>query len=83
MEVELVHEVGGFFSPFYGDADLLPGGDRLQYVVGLSAQPRVAEVSWPDGEPLWTMTCPDVQQLYRVNFFPSIYERDWWYDIDR
>jgi len=83
MAVELLHEVDGFFSPFYGDADLLPGGDRLQYVVGLSTEPRIAEVSWPDGEALWTMTCPDVQLLYRVSFFPSIYERAWWYDIDR
>ena len=81
--VSVIGEVDGFFTAGHGDADLLPGRDRLQYVVGWSETPSVEEVRWPDGEALWRMDCPDSDELYRSTFFPSLYERGWWYDVQR
>ena len=81
--VSVIGEVDGFFTAGNGDADLLPGGDRLQYVIGWSETPSIEEVGWPDGEALWRMDCPDADELYRSTFFPSLYERGWWYDVQR
>lgn len=83
MTATLISEVGGFFVEGHGDADLLPGKDRLQYVIGWEGTPYVEEVSWPGGEPLWRLDCPEVHELYRATYFPSLYERTWWYTIDR
>ena len=83
MTATLVAEVPVTFVAGYGDADLLWDGERLQYVIGWDPDPYTAEISWPDGEELWRLTCPDVHELYRVSAFPTIYERDWWYTVDR
>jgi len=73
-----------FFAAGVGDADMLPGGDRVQFVVGASAEtPFVGEVSYPDGELLWQLQCDPVEWLYRVAYYPSLYERTWWYEVDR
>jgi hypothetical protein len=82
MTVEHVAEVGGFYAFGAGDADLLHDGERLQFVVGWDEPTKIVEVSWPDGEELWRMTC-DGGVLYRVNSFPNIYDRAWWYDVER
>ena len=83
MTAAIVDEVDIAFVEGHGDADLLPGEDRLQYVIGWGSPSYVTEISWPGGEALWTMSCPEVHELYRVTFFPSIYERNWWYTVNR
>lgn len=41
--------------------------------------PFLREVSYPDGELLWSLDCVDYGDgFYRVWWFPSLYERDWW-----
>lgn len=70
---------GHFYTGGRGDADLLPGGDRLQYVVGWLDTPYIAEVSYPEGEPIWWASMSDGNELYRVNYFPSLYETTWSY----
>jgi hypothetical protein len=69
-----------FYTAGRGDADLLPDGDRLQYVVGWLDTPYIAEVSYPEGEPIWWAAMPDGNELYRVNYFPSLYDTTWAYD---
>ncbi len=69
-----------FFTAGRGDADLLPSGDRLQYVVGWLDTPYIAEVSYPEGERVWLAAMPDGNELYRVNYFPSLYDTTWGYD---
>ena len=69
-----------FFTAGRGDVDLLPAGDRLQYVVGWIDTPYIAEVTYPGGEAVWWASMPDGNELYRVNYFPSLYETTWWYD---
>jgi hypothetical protein len=82
MTAEIRHEASGFFSFAMGDADLLHDGERLQYVVGWNTPTEIVEVSWPDGDELWHMTC-DTKRMYRVDSFPSLYDRTWWYEVER
>lgn len=72
-----------FWSRMNGDADMLPGGDAVQFTVGGSVPPWIAEVSYPGGEPRWRLTCGNTVPRYRVNYFPSLYDTTWWYEVDR
>jgi len=74
------YDTGHFFTSGRGDADLLPDNDRLQYVVGWLDTPYIAEVAYPGGEALWWAAMPDGNELYRVNYFPSLYGTTWSYD---
>ena len=80
MKVELVAELSGFYSRTGGDADLLPDGEHVQYVAGdppstSDTLPYIAEVSWPEGEEMWRMSC-DTDQLYRAHYATSIYAQN-------
>ncbi len=63
-----------FHSKIRGDADILPEGDRLQYVVSFSDRPYIAEVTYPGGEEIWRAQMPSGTAAYRVSYFPSLYE---------
>ena len=71
-----------FHSNSLGDADMLPNGDRIQYVKGWNGA-YISEVSYPESEELWRLNCPDAEEIYRVQYFESLYDTSWWYRIDR
>lgn len=66
-----------------GGARILRGDDRVAWSSGYGvgagyAGPFLREVSYPDGELLWTLDCVDYGDgFYRVSWFPSLYELDW------
>lgn len=68
-----------FFSSGTGDADMARNGTRIQLVKGYDEHepPFLAEISYPEGELIWKLSCPDQTELYRVNWAPSLYELDW------
>lgn len=70
---------GFFFSQIRGDADLLPGGDRLLYLAGNELSSFVAEVTYPGGEERWRAELPGQGYSYRVAWFPSLYDTTWAY----
>ncbi len=72
-----------FFSDGVGDADRMPGGGGVVFVAGWAEPPTITEVSYPDGAFRWRLTCWGQGELYRVNFFPSLYDRTWWYGVER
>lgn len=61
-----------FYSDYYGDANLLPGGQSLTYVKGEEG-PYVAELSYPDGAEIWRLVCEPEWDIYRALYFPSVY----------
>ncbi len=71
-----------FYSDLVGDADMLQGGDRLLYVKGRDG-PYVAILSYPEGEELWRLSCPDQFEIERAAWYPSAYDTTWWYDVER
>ena len=73
-----------FYSVDHGSATMLPGSDAVLFLRQGDDGPFLQEVSYPQGEILWRATYTDgTQQIYRSNWFPSLYDTTWWYDIDR
>jgi hypothetical protein len=66
-----------FFSTGVGDADVTPDGGRLHFVKGYAPDPFLAEVSYPDADLQWRLTCPDQTELYRLSYYPSLDEMTW------
>jgi len=66
-----------FFADYAGDADVLPAGDRLQYLD--YDRSLIVEVDYPGGDEVWRWQPDDWSGSYRVNYFPSLYETTWWY----
>ena len=67
-----------------GDADMLHDGRRVQYSAGGNrGEAHLGEVGYPDGEVLWRLNCQRSESLFRVVSFPSLYERSWWYEVER
>ena len=63
---------------------MLPGSDAIMFLRQGDDGPFLQEISYPAGEILWRATYKDgTQQVYRSDWFPSIYDTTWWYDIDR
>ncbi len=66
-----------------GDAEVLPDEARVAWSSGYGVGygyggPFLREVSYPDGELLWSLDCFDYGSgFYRFNWFPSLYELDW------
>jgi hypothetical protein len=71
-----------FYSKQLGDADMLPGASSLMFDEGLG-NPWIAEITYPGGQETWRYHCPDMPRFYRLNYFPSLYDTTWWYDIER
>lgn len=71
-----------FFAGMTGDADMLPSGESLMFIKG-DHEVFIAEVSYPDGQERWRLSCPEWQSSYRLAHYPSLYETTWWYDIER
>src|SRR6185436_1159437 len=68
-----------FFSSTCGNVELLPDGQRAIGVDGESE--TMIEVSYPEGERRWSMTCDTTDWCaYQVHWFPSLYERGWIYE---
>jgi hypothetical protein len=71
-----------FYSEGMGDADMLWGGDRVQFVSGWGDS-FVGEIGYPGGDWRWRLDCPGQPEIYRVNAFPDLYDTTWWYGVDR
>ena len=71
-----------FYSAELGDADMLPGGSAVLFNEGLG-DPWAAEISYPGGEETWRLHCPELPRFYRMDYFPSLYETTWWYEVER
>ncbi len=73
-----------FYGNDHGSNIMLPGGDALLFVRQGDDGPFIEEISYPEGETRWKATYADgTQQLYRIDWFPSLYETAWWYAVDR
>ena len=73
---------GHFYAARHGDADMLPGGDAV--VLTMGHEPTlIGEASYPEAQERWRLSCdmenPD-KAMYRVDFFPSLYETTWGYE---
>jgi hypothetical protein len=71
-----------FFAGMTGDADMLPGRDSLMFIKG-DNEVFIADVSYPEGQERWRLSCPAWQGGYRLAHYPSLYETTWWYDVER
>jgi hypothetical protein len=58
-----------------------PAGDAIHFQKGYT--PFMAEITYPEGVERWRYSCPEVPRFYRVDYFPSLYETTWWYDVER
>ncbi len=64
------------FSDTCGNAELLPGEAAVMAMEGQTD--RALEVSYPDGEPRWEMTCESVEWCsYRAQYYPDLYTLAW------
>jgi hypothetical protein len=70
-----------FYNHQLGDADMSPAGDAIHFQKGYT--PFMAEITYPEGVERWRYSCPEVPRFYRVDYFPSLYETTWWYDVER
>jgi hypothetical protein len=68
-----------FFSATCGNVLLLPDGERA---IGMAGETEtMIEVSYPEGERRWSMTCDTTDWCsYQVHWFPNIYETGWIYE---
>ena len=68
-----------FFSSTCGNALLLPDGQRALGMAGESK--TFIEVSYPEGERRWTMSCDSIDWCtYQAHWFPNLYETGWIYE---
>ncbi len=76
-------EPGHFFSGGDGDADLSPGGDAVQFVAGWARPSFIGDISYPGAQERWRYACDvvnDADTMYRVNYYPTLYDTLWRYD---
>ena len=74
---------GHFFIDAHGDANMLPGADALVFTRGLEPEMAICEIGYPAAEERWRLSCAggtNKRRMYRVNYFPSLYETTWAYD---
>lgn len=65
-----------FYSANRGSVQILPGDDRLLFLVGDSREVR--EVGYPDGESRWRLECPsEAEPMQRVTWLESLYAAGW------
>lgn len=64
-----------FFAPAAGDADRMPTGEHL-LVTRAVGNAFVAELA-RDGTRRWVQQIPEEGEVYRAEFFPSLYETGW------
>jgi len=72
-----------FLSVGLGDADMQPGGESVLTNKGGGGDPWITEIRYPQGDKRWQFGCSGTIWFYRVDFYPSLYERTWWYDVER
>jgi Arylsulfotransferase (ASST) len=82
-----------FYSDAVGDADMMPGADSVLFVKGWpdineGGNIFISEITVPEGEEIWrlekaTQTEGSNLIIYRANYFPSIYDTTWWYEVER
>jgi len=70
-----------FYATHAGDVDMMADKSSFFMVTRENNKSDVTEVSYPDGEVIWQLSCNDTS--YRGDYFPDLYQRTWWYDIDR
>ncbi|MEN0062472.1 MAG: aryl-sulfate sulfotransferase [Myxococcota bacterium] len=64
-----------FFAPAAGDADRMPTGDNL-LVTRAVGDAFVAEFT-RDGSRRWSQSIPREGEVYRAEFYPSLYQTAW------
>jgi Arylsulfotransferase (ASST) len=69
-----------FYIGHVGDADMQPDGRSAIFYD--ESGPRIAEISYPDGQLLWELLLNqfDAYSGYRVDYYPSIYQTTWRYE---
>jgi Arylsulfotransferase (ASST) len=74
-----------FYGWAYGDADLMPSGDSILFTTGHKItglpNPYVGEVSLTDGE-LMRQFLFQIS-IYRIDYYPDIYQTTWWHETER
>jgi hypothetical protein len=78
-------EPGHFYVEAHGDADMLPGDGAVVFTRGLEPDMAISEIGYPGAEERWRFSCDggsSERRLYRVNYFPSLYETTWKIDED-
>ncbi|MBX2798620.1 MAG: aryl-sulfate sulfotransferase [Myxococcales bacterium] len=68
----------GFFSPAAGDADRLPDDGSVLFTH--SVGPSFAAEVTRQGQVRWTQRYFDEGEVYRSEFFPTLYDRTWVFD---
>jgi Arylsulfotransferase (ASST) len=71
-----------FYSHAICDADMMPGSTSIIFVKGRGLNKYIAEISYPDGMVLWKLVTGN-ENIYRINYFPNLYQTAWWYKVDR
>lgn len=67
-----------FLTEICGNVVLTEEADRLLVLDGDTAT-RI-ELNYPDGRERWRMQCDPIELCeYRLEWYPSLYERDWYY----
>lgn len=64
-----------FFAPAAGDADRMPTGDGI-LITRAVGEAFVAEIG-PDGSRRWVQRIPQEGEVYRAEFYPSLYDTAW------
>lgn len=64
-----------FFSANRGSVRILPGDDRLLFLLGDPQEMR--EISYPGGEPRWSLSCDGSEPMQRVTWLESLYDAGW------
>ncbi len=70
------------FSGMMGDADMLPDSESLMFIKG-DRDIFIAEISYPEGQERWRLSCPEWTRTFGLSFFPSLYDTTWWYEVER
>ncbi len=76
---------GHLYAEGDGDADLNPDGTGVVFIA--SDPPTImGEAAYPGAGERWRLTCEvgaGEPSMYRANYFPTLYDRTWWYDHPR
>jgi hypothetical protein len=67
-----------WYAPSNGDVEVLRDGDGFLFLKG-TRDVFVSDVSLPQGEERWRLTCPGWDEAYNMAWFPSLYDTTWAY----
>ncbi len=65
-----------WYAPSYGGVEILPGGDGFLFLKG-TRDVFVSDVTLPDGQERWRLTCRGWDNAYTLTWLPSLYDTTW------